>query len=1340
MTTRTAYLDYSVRGAEASAGKVRTLSEALARQKREAEASRSALMAAQGGMGFFGAVAQSAQAKVTGLSNSLGPLGAGLGAISRQGPQAAQGLIALVAQQERLGLLSRATNMAILGGASAMIASGVAAAAYTDNILRGADAYQAMTARLRIFSEGAIEAAQTERALYETGRETRQGVEQLTTLYTRLAPAVADAGRAQADALQITELTSKALMIQGASVREAEASTVQFAQSLASGVMRGDELRSLLEAAPQLLRYISQTIEINGKVGVGFGQMRALGEAGLLTTDRIMSALIAATPLIERDFINAPKTAQQGWIVLSDTITRAVGQISQATGLQQGVVGFLSTLAEKIDGFRQKALLDPDALNPVEDGIRLIGDALEGAAALAGGVVENFDLIVNAAEALIALKLGEVLTGWFTAAAAKARELVAFVKAGVATEQFRGSDGDNQTRMIAAQAARAAAEASEARRTDLIAQADHKAAMAAAARAAADRAVAEAAALKATAGANATRVAELEALASAQVANAERAETQARAAATAATNAGMAASVRMAVAKEAEALVVNQVTVAYALGAMAGRGLIAVYTALGGAIGLVTLALGGIIYAVVQARQAWHDKIEALRDAVVVSDELRAITDQLASATWAEIPALQAAAQAHRDKAAAAREDARATRDAAAARLAQVEGALDVAPPGARPALLGERARLREVIGDANGVIAAGNADAVTAPLETFRETWTVRYRDLQRREEENRTGRTLGGQQITPAQRADNTRVIRETRQQARQEQTRVAGASAGADYTASLHPASEAHGEVASALRRNLTLLDEIANGGGTNTRNTPVSSSSRRGGSSMSAEDRQILTQLERVADARALGDVMGRAAPGAGAFGLSDGRVTRDGQVFTARSEDEARAALAYKEQIEAINAASDDLIAKSGLSRAELAAQAAQTLETALATSQATEAQRRWDERMAEAQGLSNAQAEAEREVTEARRNGVSITEAAADAYVALAVAKDRARRAEEALNAVKPVVSNVTRRVLDDMGAMPEAWNRERGGMAFDLDAALRQWADARVEIERQALAEIQAENNRLLAIGKISAQDAAERIAATRVAIEAESAEQIAALWRKQREEDQEAWRQRFEERLEQERQLADSITGSLEDLVMGGDPADIGKRFASDLLRAIWEELIGNPLNLAIRNWLRDLAGGGSGGGAGGLFSGVVNFVGGLFAGGGSGGGVSAGSGFSLSAPSVTPLKMAAPISMASIKALPGPDLGQIAAADARYQADMTALAPKIDVSSLAALTRQAVNAGSGGPPVVVSIQADYSIHAPGADPAMLRRVADKQDELQRTEGERMAQLVPMIIRAMQ
>jgi len=1215
MSTRVATLDYRVVGEGRATVQVRTLSQALEVQKRNAHALQPAFAAASRGSGMMGAVSQASTGQVMALAGAMGPLGAGLGFIAARAPMAATGLMGYAAAATRATLLSRAANAAILGGAAVMATGAAVSVGYAGAILRGADAYAAMTSRLKIFSDTSVAAAQNERALYETARDARTSVEGLSTLFVRISPAVEDMGRAQAAALEVTESVSKALAVQGATTNEATSATVQLSQALASGVMRGDEFRSLMESAPLLMRYIAQNLTLDGKEGVAFGQLRALAEEGELTSERVLEALLKAQEAIERDFANAPKTAAQGWVVLRDQVTRTVGEMSKTTGLQQGVFEFLGGLADRLDAFRTQAALDPDMFDPVIEAGKLFGDVLDTAGQLAGGVAENFDLITDAAQALIALKVGEVLAIGFGAAAAKAREAYGAVQAWRASGWFNAGMANDKVGGQAAIAARTAAVAAATRADDLQAQAQIKVRNATSARAAADAAAAEATRLKATAGVQATVVAEAEARSSALNTAAEKAETQAKNATTGATNAQAVASARLAIAQEAEAAVTRDVSARQAVKHAVGRGLLALYGLMGGAIGIVTLALGGLIYALWQNEQAWQEKIRSLREAAVASDDMEAISRSLASATWAEIPALLASADARYKEAAAARELAASLRQEAEARAAALNkpgtallGFMQGGATGLGAVLGGRRAAERDAVA-LGSIERAAAADEFRQREARYQAQMNAMASEARWRAEENRTGKDAAGRAIGDDRRAENA---------ARLAEINAAGTRAvealDRRLTAQETAAASATGDQQKALQNGVTIYrrswEAAASAATAGQANEAVAPPSRttgggKGRKAGASEDRAIASQLERISDAALIDELMGRTAGAGGRFSERDGTLFDGETAFKARSEDEARAAAAYLEQIEAIRTAKDGLIADTGMTREALAAQAEQTLATALATSQGAQAEERWRDRMAEARGESLATVQAEREVAEARKQGATVTDEQARAYIALIAARERARKAEEALNAARPVVSEVTRETLDGMGQLPEAWRPDRGEMGFDIEAALKQWAEARERILTESERRIRERTEKEVRDGLKTREQADAEIAAAKVAVEAESAQQVKDLWNRLREDDQRAWRDRLEERLEQERQLADSITGALEDLAFNADAGDIGRQFADDLMRAIWQELVTNPLNQTIRTLLRDLTGG-SGPANGGLWGAIGRGIGGLLGGG--------------------------------------------------------------------------------------------------------------------------------------
>lgn len=654
MAQRTAVLDYRTSGTSGARSNVISLAEATERQKRAADALAPALQRTTLNAGVMGAMFSSATARISSTTNTLGPLGAGLGAVARLAPMAGLGLVQMAAGAERASLMSRALNTTMLVGVGTMIAGGVAAVAYADDVIRAGDAYATLQARIRTFTDTAGDAVEVESQLFSMARNSRAAVMDLTTLYVRLAPAMKDVGRTQADALKVTELTSKALAVQGADIREQAASTVQLSQALASGRLRGDELRSLMEAAPQLMRFIAQGMN------VPFSALRKMGEEGKLTTDKIVAGLLTMEGSINAAFATAPKTAAQGWQVLQDQIMRTVGSISQATGLQQGVFDFLDKLATRSDDFRIKVLADPSQLDALKETANFLGDAV-GLIGQAGSVaVTHFDDMVKLGAALIALKLGETLAIGFTAVAARVKGLAGDVKSFVKAAQVdAGAVGSMLNAEQAAQSIRLKALASieDAKASEMATRADRQAKLAADLRAQADRAATQAILAKASGSVSDAAAASAEAAASQLNTRATRAKDAAdRLAAQAASQKAVATAAAME-AQALEAAVTARATALRTAGNVALRAATALYTLLGGAVGIASLAVVGAMMLMANAAAQAKKEAEDFKAALDLLDELNQETadsaDALADGLDATAKAADRAAGASRRHAAA---------------------------------------------------------------------------------------------------------------------------------------------------------------------------------------------------------------------------------------------------------------------------------------------------------------------------------------------------------------------------------------------------------------------------------------------------------------------------------------------------------------------------------------------------------------------------------------------------------------------------------------------------------------------------------------------------------------
>lgn len=170
-------------------------------------------------------------------------------------------------------------------------------------------------------------------------------------VFTRLNQSILQMGGTQADTLRVTDLLAKAIKVSGASAQESSAAMLQFGQALGSGRLQGDELRSLSENAPYLMRQLADSL------GVPVGALKKLGEDGKLTADVVTNALTKAAERINADFEKLGPTLAGAFTVTKDAagrLTKSLDDVTQRsaqlTGITQGVGEVFDALAGQIAG------------------------------------------------------------------------------------------------------------------------------------------------------------------------------------------------------------------------------------------------------------------------------------------------------------------------------------------------------------------------------------------------------------------------------------------------------------------------------------------------------------------------------------------------------------------------------------------------------------------------------------------------------------------------------------------------------------------------------------------------------------------------------------------------------------------------------------------------------------------------------------------------------------------------------------------------------------------------------------------------------------------------------
>jgi tape measure domain-containing protein len=156
----------------------------------------------------------------------------------------------------------------------------------------------------------------------EAFRATATGV-------VRVYRSIEELGGTSAEAIKIVETLNKTLLVSGATGSEATSTLIQFTQALQSGVLQGDELRSLRENAPLAMKAIAKA------AGVTTAELKKMGSEGKLTTELLMKAFTDKQFIKELDEMRSrmDRTFSQSLQVASNNLAVFFTKVEESTGV-----------------------------------------------------------------------------------------------------------------------------------------------------------------------------------------------------------------------------------------------------------------------------------------------------------------------------------------------------------------------------------------------------------------------------------------------------------------------------------------------------------------------------------------------------------------------------------------------------------------------------------------------------------------------------------------------------------------------------------------------------------------------------------------------------------------------------------------------------------------------------------------------------------------------------------------------------------------------------------------------------------------------------------------------
>lgn len=279
-------------------------------------------------------------------------------------------------------------NLSTVGAGLGRIFAVAITAQSIRRVVEYADEWTVAGNKIAAASQIAGRAGRSLSEINKIARSTRSGFTETADLYAKLLRATASVAENEEEVARATELVNKAFKAGGAATSEQAAGILQLSQALASGILQGDELRSIRENAPLVAAAIAK------EFGTTIGGLKELGAEGKLQVDRVFKAILAGAPEIEAAFARTTGTIGDAFTDFRNRLTESAGRINEEFNATENITALIYGLG--------------DALEAVTDFAIAMHQPLADLGAFLNVIANGIEDVIDAAKRLPSFSVGNV--------------------------------------------------------------------------------------------------------------------------------------------------------------------------------------------------------------------------------------------------------------------------------------------------------------------------------------------------------------------------------------------------------------------------------------------------------------------------------------------------------------------------------------------------------------------------------------------------------------------------------------------------------------------------------------------------------------------------------------------------------------------------------------------------------------------------------------------------------------------------------------------------------------------------------------------------------------------
>ncbi len=178
------------------------------------------------------------------------------------------------------------------------------------------------TARLNMMNDGLQSTKELSDMIYASAQRSRGSYLDTADAVAKLGTMAGDAFSSNKEIIAFSEQLNKHFTLAGTSIEGQQAAMLQLTQAMGSGALRGEELNSVLEQAPNIVETIAKYMNKPK------GAIKDLAAEGQITAEIVKEAMLASADETNKKFNSMPKTFGQTWQEIKSSAAKAFEGIS----------------------------------------------------------------------------------------------------------------------------------------------------------------------------------------------------------------------------------------------------------------------------------------------------------------------------------------------------------------------------------------------------------------------------------------------------------------------------------------------------------------------------------------------------------------------------------------------------------------------------------------------------------------------------------------------------------------------------------------------------------------------------------------------------------------------------------------------------------------------------------------------------------------------------------------------------------------------------------------------------------------------------------------------------